>query len=263
MKQMFFMAGLPRTGSTLLSAILSQNPDILSEGTSGLLELLWQNYNLFNKNQFIKKSLENTNKTNVQDNVLKGLPNLYYKDNTKKYVVDKNRSWTHASNIQIIKDYIDQNPKIIVMLRPIQEIVESFYYIHKKNNTLQTLEQHIFNQDNPLMFPFAGLLNALQTNKNNLLLLTYKQLVEEPNIVIDKIYKFLNIPIYNHQFLNINNVYPEGDYGLNGLHEVRSVIKLRNKKVKLPKEIQDKANQMQLELQQTLEAVGEYDIFKK
>jgi hypothetical protein len=35
-EQMFFLAGLPRTGSSLLTNILSQNPDILSEGSSGL-----------------------------------------------------------------------------------------------------------------------------------------------------------------------------------------------------------------------------------
>jgi hypothetical protein len=36
-EQMFFLGGLPRTGSSLLTNILSQNPDILSEGSSGLL----------------------------------------------------------------------------------------------------------------------------------------------------------------------------------------------------------------------------------
>jgi hypothetical protein len=35
-ENMFFLAGLPRTGSSLLTNILSQNPDILSEGSSGL-----------------------------------------------------------------------------------------------------------------------------------------------------------------------------------------------------------------------------------
>jgi hypothetical protein len=39
-EQMFFLAGLPRTGSSLLTNILSQNPDILSEGSSGLLPII-------------------------------------------------------------------------------------------------------------------------------------------------------------------------------------------------------------------------------
>lgn len=263
MEEMFFLSGLPRTGSTLLTAILSQNPDILSEGSSGLVELLWQNYQLFTFNEGIVGSLKNTKKINTSKNVMKGLPNLYYKGTRSKYIIDKNRNWTHNGNIKVIKNYITSTPKIIVMLRPITEIAESFYYIYKKNNKLDELEQHLFGQDNPLMFPFDGLLNALQNNKEHLLLLTYKELVEQPNIVIDKIYNFLNIPNFNHNYDNIINKYPEGDYNFDGLHEVRSTIKLRNKKVKLPKAIKDKAIEMQKELEQTLEAVGEYDIFKK
>lgn len=263
MEGMFFLSGLPRTGSTLLTAILSQNPDILSEGSSGLVELLWQNYKLFISNENIVKAIQNTNKLNVEKNVISKLSNMYYSDCDKKYIIDKNRNWTHNGNIEVIKNYITSTPKIIVMLRPIPEIVESFYYIYKKNNKLDELEQHLFGQDNPLMFPFTGLLNALNNNKDCLLLLTYKELVEQPKDVVNKIYKFLDIPDYEHNFNNIYNVFPEGDYGLNGLHEVRGTIELRNKKVKLPKSIKEQAVRMQKELEQTLEAVGEYDIFKK
>lgn len=263
MEGMFFLSGLPRTGSTLLSAILSQNPDLLSEGTSGLLELIWQNQRLFEENQFIIESLKNNNKTDVQNDVIQGLPNLYYRDNDQKYIVDKNRNWSNNTNIEMIKRYVTTSPKIIVMLRPIEEIAESFYYIHKKNKRLDQLEQHLFYQDNPLMFPFNNLLDALLKNKDCLLLLTYKELVEQPKNVIDKIYNFLQIPKYKHNFDNIINITPEGDYGLNGLHEVRNQIGYRDKKIKLPRHIKQQALKMQKQLEQTLEAVGEYDIFKK
>lgn len=263
MEEMFFLSGLPRTGSTLLTAILSQNPDILSEGSSGLVELLWQNYSLFTLNENIVKSIQNTNKVHAQKSVITNLSNLYYSDCDKKYIIDKNRNWTHNGNIELLKTYVVSCPKIIVMLRPIPEIVESFYYIYKKNNRLDELVEHLFDQDNPLMFPFTGLLNALLNNKDCLLLLTYKELVEQPKNVVDKIYKFLHIPNYKHNFDNIVNVLPEGDYGLEGLHKVRNEIGLRNKKIKLPKQMKQKALQMQKKLEQTLEAVGEYDIFKK
>lgn len=263
MEGMFFLSGLPRTGSTLLTAILSQNPDILSEGSSGLVELLWQNYQLFTFNESIVTSIKNTNKVNTSKNVMKGLPNLYYKGTKSKYIIDKNRNWTHDGNIEVIKKYITSTPKIIVMLRPIPEIVESFYYIYNKNFELKLLEDTLYVKDNPLMFPFQGLLNAFQNNKEHLLLLTYHELINNPKNVIDKIYKFLEIPTYEHDFNYIVNKYPEGDYGLNGLHEVRNEIGFRNKKIKLPKAIKNKALQMQKELEQTLEAVGEYDIFKK
>ena len=262
MEKLFFLAGLPRTGSTLLTAILSQNKDILAEGTSGLLELMWQNKLLFEQNQSIVISLTNTNKTNVDLNIIKELPSLYYQSK-KPYIIDKNRNWTHYLNIEMIKNYVTPNPKIIVMLRPIDEIVESFYYIYEKNNRLHDLNQHLFEQDNPLMFPFQGLTQALQFDKEHLLLCTYKELIEQPKNVIKRIYNFLELPPFEHDYNQIKNKYPEGDYGLKGLHKVRSKIKTRNKNVVLPKQLKDKALAMQQELEQTLEAVGEYDIFKK
>lgn len=263
MEQLFFLSGLPRTGSTLLTAILSQNPDLLSEGSSGVVELLWQNYQLVSTNEYIIKCLLNTNKQKVVKNILSELPKLYYKDQNQKYIIDKSRAWTHSANIQLLKEYVTNKPKIIVMLRPIPEIVESFYYIYKKNNQADTIENKLYDQKNPLMFPFNGLIDALHNNKDCLLLLTYQELVEQPETVIEKIYDFLEIPKFKHNFEHIINKYPEGDYGLDGLHEVRSTIEFRNKKVRLPKHIKQKAMEMQKELEKTLEAVGEYDIFKK
>ena len=40
MKNIYFLAGLPRSGSTVLAAILSQNPAVHTTGTSGLLDML-------------------------------------------------------------------------------------------------------------------------------------------------------------------------------------------------------------------------------
>ncbi len=40
-KNFYFISGLPRTGSTLLSSILYQNPLIHTEGNSALCQLMW------------------------------------------------------------------------------------------------------------------------------------------------------------------------------------------------------------------------------
>jgi len=39
--QFVCLSGLPRSGSTLLSAILSQNPLIHAEGNSAVCQLMW------------------------------------------------------------------------------------------------------------------------------------------------------------------------------------------------------------------------------
>jgi sulfotransferase len=42
MKTYHFLAGLPRTGNTLLSSILNQNPTIYSSPLSPVSEMLWR-----------------------------------------------------------------------------------------------------------------------------------------------------------------------------------------------------------------------------
>ena len=40
MKKIYFLSGLPRSGSTVLAAILSQHPSLHASSTSGLLDML-------------------------------------------------------------------------------------------------------------------------------------------------------------------------------------------------------------------------------
>jgi len=49
----------------------------------------------------------------------------------QKMFLDKNTCWTIPENIQMIKDYIRPDPKVIVMLRSVEEIIESFIRVRK------------------------------------------------------------------------------------------------------------------------------------
>ena len=48
-KKIFFLAGLPRSGSTVLGSILSQHPEIAVTPTSPLLDLLCYTNQAFNE----------------------------------------------------------------------------------------------------------------------------------------------------------------------------------------------------------------------
>jgi sulfotransferase len=259
-QQMFFLAGLPRTGSTLLTAILSQNPDIQAEGSSALVELMWQNQKMFSENDNIAGAIRNTNREHTAKDILESLPHNYYKD-SRKIVIDKNRNWTHPNNVEMIKDYIDENPKIIVVIRPIIEILESFYFIYKKNNQIGEFEEAMFNFENPLISPFLSLIYGLEANKENFFIITYSDLVKNTKETIVELYNFLEIPLYEHSYCNIQSDFPEGDYGFDGLHEVREQISLRNKEVTLPFHIRERAKEMQKDLDEALEKVGFKDVY--
>jgi sulfotransferase len=129
---MFFLSGLPRTGSTLLSSVLNQNPKIYSGGNSPVCQLMWDMQVSCETSS--KQQLLANKKIGIQDDLVRAIPYIYYKNINQKHIIDKCRSWTLPANLQIIKRYITPNPKIIVLTRDINEIVESFVKLRKLNN---------------------------------------------------------------------------------------------------------------------------------
>jgi sulfotransferase len=260
-KKMFFLSGLPRTGSTLLTSILSQNPKILSEGSSALGRIISINEYILHQDTGIQPSLLYTNKLEKREEIIKSIIKTYYEDSNANFVIDKDRNWTASNNIELIKKYIDKNPKIIIMVRSVEEIAESFYYIYQKQGKAEYVEKQIFKDDNPFVFPFKHLKEAIKENKEYLLIISYKELVLETKKTIEKIYNFLNIPPFEHNYSKIKNIFPEGDYGTPGLHEVREEIGFRRKNIILPQQLKSKAKELQKDLARSLEEAGFKDVY--
>jgi len=87
MKDIFFLSGLPRSGSTLLGSILGQNPDFYVTPTSPLLDLLCFTNESFNK-------LENRYTFDIKiisENVYKGLVKSFYAHVKQPFIIDKHR----------------------------------------------------------------------------------------------------------------------------------------------------------------------------
>ena len=89
MKQIFFLSGLARSGSTLLGSILSQNPDIHVTPTSPMLDLLCFTNQALNT---VEEQYTYDHKT-VSDNIYNGLIESFYKNIDKPIIIDKHRGW--------------------------------------------------------------------------------------------------------------------------------------------------------------------------
>ena len=79
--QLVCLSGLPRTGSTLLSSLLSQNPTIHSEGYSGLCELMWQTEKTC---ESINHIFASNNRLHTSKDIISQLPHSYYKNNSSQ-----------------------------------------------------------------------------------------------------------------------------------------------------------------------------------
>ena len=237
--QFVCLSGLPRSGSTLLSAILSQNPKIHAEGNSAVCQLMWDCH--VTCNTTANEQLRANNRDKTKDDLISSIPHIYYKDISEKIVVDKCRSWTLQPNIDLLKKYIDKNIKIIILTRPINEIVKSFIKLNKKNNIkvaeINIDDTFLKHNSEPIMRSFNGVLYAKNNNmNNNFLFITYNDLVKNTEETIKKIYDFCNWEYYQHDLKNIIAKYPENDeiYKLKEMHSIRPIIKIEENKINLP-----------------------------
>tara|TARA_B100001939_G_C16931897_1_gene614257 strand:+ start:1540 stop:2289 length:750 start_codon:yes stop_codon:yes gene_type:complete len=228
---MIFLAGLPRTGSTLLTSILSQNSNIHAEGNSGLCQLMIDMKTSCIHNEQIKANY----REQTQTDLLKEIPKIYYKGVDNKIIIDKCRSW--GSYTEIINDYITEDPKFIVMLRPIEEIFASMVNLRMKNNYKTPFSGLLDAGSNPIMNSYDSTIRLIEKYSDKCVFVTYNDLIDRTKDTLDKIYNFCNIPEYQHQFDNIVNVHQENDevYGLLGMHKVRNKIRKSEYKVDIPK----------------------------
>jgi sulfotransferase len=223
-KQFVALSGLPRTGSTLLSSILSQNPNIHAEGNSAVCQLMWDmQQSVANSEQIKASNKDLTNK------LVKPIPHTYYSDIKKPIVVDKCRSWTLPANMEMLNRYFNDKPKVIVLVRPLVEIVASFMSLRKENGW-QDLEAGLLNDGSePIMRSLAGVEWARKNNNGEFLFVTYDELVDDTQATLDRIYEHCGWQPFAHNLDNIVNRYKENDqiYGLVGQHDVRSQISRR------------------------------------
>lgn len=230
-EQFVCLSGLPRAGSTLLSSILSQNPDICAEGTSSVCPMMLSTKQSCAREEI---TLSANNRTHVVGDLISSVPNIYYRDVSTSIVVDKNRSWVLPENVQMLRQYIGEH-KIIVLERPLVEIVKSFVNLAKENGLTSDEEGYLRENSNPIMIPFRGIEWAKQNNNGEFLFVTYDELVSQTKDVLDRIYTFCSWSPFEHDLENIVNKYPENDefYNLKGMHDVRPTISRREINVNL------------------------------
>lgn len=226
MKLFVGLAGLPRSGSTLLGSILYQNPLIHTEGNSALCQIMWdvQQYCISSE------QLQASRRTDVQRAILRSIPIDYYSNTDRTVIVDKCRSWCLPANIALIKNYITSKPKIIVMTRQIDDILKSFKNLFEVNG--KDYDESLFMQPNsePLMRSLEGVEYAKANNNGEFIFIDYEDLVSDTVNQLNRIYDFLELEYFEHDLNNIITVNPENDsvYGLNGMHYVRPTISKRN-----------------------------------
>ena len=182
------------------------------------------------------------NRLSTMDDLLKQIPKIYYKDIKEPIIVDKGRTWTLPGNFEIVKKYIDEDIKIIVMERSITDIVKSFVKLEKEHDPFYDETQMDFLKQgtDPIMLPLQGLNWAKKNNhNNNFLFINYNDLINNPEESLERIYKFCGWEPFKHDFENIVCKHPENDaaYKVPGLHNIRKKLGFKKNDIEISEKL--------------------------
>lgn len=225
-KTINFLTGLPRSGNTVLSAILNQNPKFYSSPLSPICDMSWMLVDGYLKQN---DAIRNFNQFGLEESI-KNLPQNYYSNINKTIIFDRAKCWTTPENIKIIK-LINDKPKIIFTVRDPLEILSSFIIQYKNNNFLEKMMEEsgyapyyylpledakcdfLMSSNMDLQKGFLSLHTALKSEiKNNVFFIDYNELILNPKKILNNLYLFLEEEPYNHDLNNIQKI--EKDDGL-------------------------------------------------
>jgi sulfotransferase len=234
-KTVHFVAGLPRSGSTVLISLLAQNPRIHGAPVSGLCGIVNGLFMNWDKIEFHREVPNEAAKRSV----LKALFNAYYADIERPIVLDKERSW--VVHIALLEEVLGRKVKMIIPVRPVVEILASFETLRQKNpltytaadeqlgasSTLETRCNYFMNATGPIGSVYNWTKDAVTSGYlDRMLFVDYNKLMTNPQKQLERIYEFLEEPLFNHDLSRIQQLVQSDDsvWRFPGLHDVRSVL---------------------------------------
>lgn len=245
MTEFAFMSGLPRTGTTLLSVLIRQNPNLLLTEESSLAD------HMRNVHQSMggKEDVMLGNNIERHQSLLGGMISSYYAGDSVTHVVDKCRHWAAPYFVRLLNEATGGRPKIIVPVRPLSEVVTSIL-LHLRAHPMGNFVDRQMLADDFLPFwrkelddarvdyllrpgamldlAMLGIDTAMKGEADaDFLLFTYDELVDDTLSVLGRIHEFLGAEPFKYDVTELSNTIQQKDsqvLGLPGFHDVRSEI---------------------------------------
>jgi len=232
-KQLFFLVAQPRSGNTLFTSIINQNPEIACTPNSITLEIM--------KDLFLLKDtdvFQNYPDHKSLDNVLDVVYDTYYKDWPQRIIIDRGPVMADG-NFKLMQKHYKRPFKCIVLLRDLIDVLASYMKWYTENPDAFPNRYNCKNDDEKLamiMNKNGGIAKELEAIKNAsnypdiCHFVKYDDLVAQPEQEFRKIYEFIGEPYYNHKFENLKQVevngmgYDDKIVGKN-MHKIKTVVR--------------------------------------
>ena len=245
-----FISGLPRSGSTLLAALLRQNPAVQANITSPVSGML----------ATMLGSMSADNETSVfftraqREAVLRGLFTNYYDAmGPGRTVFDTNRGWT--TRLELLATLFP-DCRVICCVRHVPWVIDSVERLIRRNafdlskifsfdtgGTVYSRADGLMSPNGMIGFALNALKQAMHGDEaGRLLLLPYDMLVSEPAAMMDVVYAFTGVEPFRHDFANVRFDVADFDarLGTPGLHDVHPTVRAVERKTILPPDLWEK-----------------------
>jgi sulfotransferase len=201
------VAGLPRSGSTLLCQLLAEHPEIQCEGhSSPLCNALLMTRRTISDDQFFLSQLD------VQfdatyghlKSAMQGFLHGWYADSNKPMVVDKNRAWLHCMEFLL---QLDPQAKLLVPIRELGQVYGSIEAQHQKTILIDFIDHladfdrfgradQLFAKDKAIGAPLSSI-QAVQDFpqgvKDRIFFVRFEDLMARPAETMAGVYQWLGV----------------------------------------------------------------------
>jgi sulfotransferase len=229
-----FISGLPRSGSTLLAALLRQNPALHAGITSPVGSMFGA--------LLVDMSAGNETSVFIDDDqrsaVLRGVVDSYYGvHQSGKIIFDTNRIWT--ARIDLLAKLFPES-RMICCVRHIPWIIDSVerliranplelskIFDFEKGGTVYSRADGLMGSSGMIGFSLAAMKQAMHgTQSSRIMLLPYDLLVSNPAAAMEAVYNFTGLSMFQHDFDNVAFETKEFDarLGTPGLHNVHAKV---------------------------------------
>jgi len=249
-KKLFFLIAQPRSGNTLFTSIMNQNPEIACTPNSITLEIM--------KDLFLLKQtdvFQNFPDHRSLDNVLDVVYDTYYKDWPQSIIIDRGPVMT-IGNFELMQKHFKRPFKCIILLRDLMDVLASYMKWYTENPDAFINKYNCKNDEEKLsmvMNKEGAVAKELEAIKNAFNypdichFIKYDDMVAHPEKTFIDLYQFLDIKPFKHNFQDLKQVevngmkYDDNIVGKN-MHNIRPVVRKEYNPYieKIPERIREK-----------------------
>ncbi|HEY1797929.1 MAG TPA: sulfotransferase [Stellaceae bacterium] len=242
-----FISGLPRSGSTLLAAILRQNPRFHAGMSSPVASLFMALQGAMSRRNEGALFIDDEQKHEL----LRGIfTSFYHAIHPHQLVFDTNRAW--CTKLPTLTRLFPES-KMICCVRHVPWIMDSIERLIRSNafdlsglfgfeplTTVYTRVNRLATSDGMVGFALDALREAFfGENSDRLMLVGYEALARDPHETMRLIYRFIGEDPFSHDFDHVQYEAQDFDLALGtpNLHTVRRKVEWIERESVLPPEL--------------------------